>query len=194
MKRPQRQLKILQLPEHEDCLSGRTSLLPYRVDPGRSEPQHLFWSVVTGWVMALRNSPRRRITRVVGSIFVSTCLLTLDFLGVLALADTGFGGIGSRFPFYLLTGAIVFVGSLFYLESRFTTGRRVIIATSGFALLSFVVVSLAVEGLIFSITTPSKVLTESLLVYFLSAGLICTGLGFWTLNHWREFIGSRPRA
>lgn len=143
--------------------------------------------------MALRNSPRRRIGRVAGSIFVSTCLLTLDFLGVLALVDTGFTGVGARFPFYLLTGAVFFVVALFYLESEFRTGSKVILAATGFGLLSFLVVSLAVEGLLLSVTTPSKVLTESLLVYFLSAGLICTGLGFWTLKHWREYIGSGTR-
>lgn len=144
--------------------------------------------------MSLPTLSRRKVTRLAGTIFVSTCILTLDFLGVLSLLESGGEGFGSRLPFYLLSAAVFFVSSLFYLEGRFSRGAYILLSAVGFGGIGFFAVALAIEGVRFGITSPEKVLTESLIIYFLTAGLICTGLGYWVIQHWREFLSPTPSS
>jgi hypothetical protein len=132
---------------------------------------------------------RRKGFRVSAIIFLCTCALTLDFLGILSLIDSIPSGVGDRIPFYLLAGAVGFVTALFYLEGEFTEGKQTILPALGIGVLVVAAVGLGVEGLLFAIRSPEKVLTENLLVYILSAGVISTGLGYWILQHWREFVG-----
>lgn len=123
-------------------------------------------------------------------VVASTVVLTASFIGLVALVEGRALATGSRLPFYVLAMAIVFVAAMFHLDSRRRDGTRVMAATVGIAIVSFVVVTLAGEGVVFALQNPDKILAEHLVVYFVAAALICTGLAFWTLRHWREFAGA----
>lgn len=140
--------------------------------------------------MSLDDVPRQKVLRLGGLIFVSTCLLTLDLIGILAFVDASPPEFWARFPYYLLAAASMFVGSLFYLEGQFSNGGHIILSAVGIGAMGLVVVAMAVEGLRFSITSPGNVFTKNVLVYFLTAGLLCTGLGYWIIRHWREYVST----
>ncbi len=119
----------------------------------------------------------------------STFALTAAFVGVVALLNGAAADLTNRFPFYVLAGAVVFVGSLLLLDHEDVEGRTVIVATVVLGVTALVVVGLGVEGILYAYTDTSEVFGDRLVVYFVAAGLICTGLTYWGLNHWREFTG-----
>jgi hypothetical protein len=120
----------------------------------------------------------------------STLALTAAFVGVVALLNGAAGGVTNRFPFYVLAGAVVFVASLLLLDHEDVQGSTVIVATTVLGVTALVIVGLGVEGVLYAIEAPADVFGDRLVVYFVAAGLICTGLTYWGLNHWREFTGT----
>lgn len=125
----------------------------------------------------------------VGVIAGSTLALTAAFVGVVALLNGNAAGVGDRFPFYLLAGAVAFVASLLLVDDDEVAGQMVIVVTLVIAVTTLVVAGLAAEGVRYAVVAPGEVFADRLVVYFLAAGLICTGLTYWGLNHWREFVG-----
>jgi hypothetical protein len=141
----------------------------------------------------MNGSNRERIARLVGVVAVSTLVLTATFIGVVALLSGGNEEVGTRLPFYVLAMAVGFVGVVVLSEQRYgerADGRSILATASGVALVVFVLVSLAGEGMVFASDNPSEVVLSELFLYFLAAGLIGTGLGYWGLRHWREFTRS----
>ncbi len=122
-----------------------------------------------------------------GLIAVSTLLVTSSLVGVLALTEGLTTGIGGRVPYYVLATAIVFVGLVVFLERELDDGARIITTSVVVSVVSLVVISLSVEGILFGVAFPDRLLSN-LLPYFLSAGLISTGLIIWAIQHWREFV------
>lgn len=122
-----------------------------------------------------------------GAVVASTVILTASFVGVVSFLSGSATGLGNRLPFYVLAMAVTFAGTIFVLDEPTADGMRVIVATAGVSVASFVFTALAAEGVVYAIRFPERVLASNLLVYFLAAGLICTGLAFWALRHWREF-------
>lgn len=122
-----------------------------------------------------------------GLIAVSTLLVTSSLVGVLALTEGLTTGIGGRVPYYVLATAIVFVGLIVSLENNLDDGARIITTSVVVSVVSLVVISLSVEGILFGLAFPDRLLSN-LLPYFLSAGLISTGLIIWAIRHWREFV------
>lgn len=120
-------------------------------------------------------------------VIVSTVVLTLSFVGLVSLLNGSVMGFEDRAPFYLLGMAIAFVVALFQLEARLREGIRILAGTIGIAILAFVLIALGGEGLLFAFTHPDRLISRNLIVYFLAAALICTGIGYWGLRHWREF-------
>jgi len=129
---------------------------------------------------------RQRAARLGGVVVGSTLTLSASFFGVVALA-TGFadGALG-RMPYYLLAAAAAFVGALVLLEEWRLDARTVMRTAAAVAVASFLLVGLSVEGVNFVITYPKAVVASQLFVYVLSAGMMATGLGFWTARHYRE--------
>ncbi|QLG48306.1 hypothetical protein [Natrinema halophilum] len=125
--------------------------------------------------------------RIFGAVAGVTVVLTASMVGVVALVSGKAGGAGGRFPYYVLLTAIAFVISLWKLDDETVDGTTVLIATSGIAIGSGSLVSLAIEGIVFGSQHPDRIVGSRLLVYFVAAGLICTALGMWSLRHWREF-------
>lgn len=120
-------------------------------------------------------------------VAVSTAIVTAAFIGVVALATGAAGPVTDRLPFYVLVMALVFVVFVFLIDTRASDGQTVIISSIGVALLSFLIVLLSGEGLLFLVNRPDELLASQLIIYLLSAGLVCTGLAYWGLRHWREF-------
>lgn len=140
-------------------------------------------------LMDLRELRRKKAVRVSGVVFFCTCVLTLDFLGVLSSIDSESTGMQDRFPYYFLAASVGFVTALFYLEAEFSRGIQTIIPAVGIGVVTFLAVGFGVEGVLFAFASPEKVFTRNLLIYILSAGVVSTGLGYWLLQHWREFFG-----
>ena len=120
-------------------------------------------------------------------IGASTLLLTTAFLGVLAVVSGGNPGIGGRVPLYLLLASAVFVAFIVLLEQRDLDGRTVLVSTTSIAVATGALVWLVGEGLVYVWNNPGAVIASQLVVYLLAAAVACTGLFYWTLNHWREF-------
>ncbi len=106
----------------------------------------------------------------------------------MALATGDTGDVTARLPFYVLVMAVVFVAFVFLIDSRGSDGQTVIVSSIGVALLGFLLVLLAGEGVVFLLRRPDQLLASQLIVYLVSAGLVCTGLAYWGLRHWREFV------
>lgn len=132
--------------------------------------------------------PRDVLPKAVALIAVSTLLLTAAFLGVLAIvADGGNPDIEDRAPVYLLLAAAVFVTFIVLLEQRDLDGRTVLVSTTSISVATGALVWLVGEGLMYLYLNHENVIASQLIVYLVAAAVACTGLFYWTLNHWREF-------
>jgi hypothetical protein len=125
--------------------------------------------------------------RALGPIVASTVVLTAAFLGALALLTGTVEGFEDRFPYYVVLMAVGFVAALFVLERPRIEGSQVLMATIGVTVTVFVVVTLAGEGVAYAIASPRAVFQPDIILYLLAAGLIGSGLAYWTISHWREF-------
>lgn len=140
--------------------------------------------------MGQRRLEREYVVRVGAAVGGCTLALTASFVGLMAVVTGNAVGLTARFPFYVLGMAAAFVGSVLVLDDRTADGVSVIGATLGVSTTSFLVLGLAGEGLAYAARHPGRVFASQLLVYFLAAGLVATGLGYWGLRHWREFVAS----
>lgn len=129
--------------------------------------------------------------RVGGLIVVCTLLLTASFVGVLALFSGEISAVASRIPWYLVVTAGFFVGTIVILEESNVHGRAIITTALLAGFFGGGAVALGFEGLLYTLENPKIVLGSQLGLYFLAAGLIATGIGYWALNHWREFSGQQ---
>lgn len=127
-----------------------------------------------------------------GVVFLSL-LLTAAFLGLVGLIGGAPLDVSSRLPAYSLVMGIVFVVAILRLDAPDREGMMVLVSTSGIAVLAFVLVSLASEGVMYAYIRPDEVLTSNLIFYFAAAGLVCTGVVLWALHHWREFATTDSR-
>lgn len=130
---------------------------------------------------------RQFFLRVGFLIVASTALLTASFVGVLAFVSGGITGVQGRIPWYLVVAATTFVSTIVLLEAYGSDGRMIMLTSVITTTITLVFVPLAVEGLLFASRRPEKILGSQLVLYFVAAGLIGTGLGYWGLKHWREF-------
>ena len=115
-----------------------------------------------------------------------TLALTASFVGLVALLTASAEGVVARLPFFVLVTAAVFVSTIVLLDTADYPGERVLQAAVTLSIVAFVVVVLSVEGAVFAFEHPEQVLDSQLLFYFLSGGLVATGLGYWALRNWRD--------
>jgi hypothetical protein len=133
---------------------------------------------------------RQRVARVAVLVGACTVVLTASFVGVLALLSGDSGSLGRRLPLYVLVMAVVFVAVILRVEDGRrggADGSSVLRSAAALSMTAFVLVTLSGEGMAYALRYPGRVLASELLLYFLAAGLIGTGLGYWGLNHWREY-------
>lgn len=130
-----------------------------------------------------------------GLVFLFTVALTAGYFGILALIREEAIGIGDRLPVYALVTAVVFVTMILSLERRRSVRGVTILSTAtATALASSVLIFLAGEGIAYAIRFPQRVFDISLIIYLLAAALITTGIGYWILRHWREFVRTSQRV
>ena len=122
----------------------------------------------------------------VGVIALCTAALTAMFVGVVGLASGQMTALVSRLPLYVLTSAVVFVGTLVVVDHGRYHGRTVLTSASVAGLAGFVTVSLGTEGVVYAVTNPGGVVTSHLFVYLLSAAIIASGMGYWVACNRRE--------
>lgn len=122
---------------------------------------------------------------------VSTLIMTASFIGILAIMEGQLTGIASRTPWYLVFSAFIFTGTVVFLERNDVHGRVIIGTAIALTGVSFTLVLLTTEGVIYTFENPEEVFVDKLVLYFLAAGLVGTGFGYWAINHWREFISAR---
>ncbi|MFW6449000.1 MAG: hypothetical protein ACOC0X_05610 [Halobacteriota archaeon] len=136
---------------------------------------------------------RRNLLR--SSLLVAgfTVVLTTNFVGLMALLTEQPESVSGRIPYYVLAGAVVFVAVILELEGVGHDGRTVLSAAVTAGVVGVVLIGLGLEGLRFAWSNPEALIASQLLVYFLAAAAIATGLGYWVLRHWREFVGPGRR-
>jgi len=132
---------------------------------------------------------RKRAYRLGAVVVGSTLLLSASFFGLVSLATGDAVGALDRMPYYLLATAAAFVGALVLLEEWQLDGETVMRVAGMVAVAAFLLTGLGVEGLVFVLRYPESVVSSQLFVYVLSAGMMATGLGFWTARHYRELKG-----
>jgi hypothetical protein len=118
---------------------------------------------------------------------VSTIVMTASFIGILAFMEGQLDGLSTRVPWYLVFAALVFTATVVFLERNDVIGRVIIGTAIALALASFGLGMLTTEGLIYTVRNPEEVFVSQLVLYFLAAGLVGTGFGYWAIKHWREF-------
>jgi Co/Zn/Cd efflux system component len=134
------------------------------------------------------------LTRRVLAVIAMTGVLTAAFVGVLGLMSGAQLDIASRLPAYVLVLGVVFVATILRLDTPDRDGAKVLVATASIALIVFVAVGLATEGVVYAIQKPNTVITSQLVLYFAAAAMVCTGVVVWSLHHWREFARNNSSA
>jgi drug/metabolite transporter (DMT)-like permease len=135
--------------------------------------------------------PRRRLTqlRLATSVLLSTVFLTAAFLGVVSVVTGSVSAFEQRLPIYVLVAAFAFLAVILVLEDPEESGAPILASTVVIGVSALIGVSLAGEGLLYTLEKPDQVASSQVIFYFVAAALICTGLGYWAVHHWREFTG-----
>lgn len=130
------------------------------------------------------------LSRAVLTVATSTILLTAAFVGIAVIVEGRMvADLPTRLPVYVLVFALAFIVTMLKLDNRHRDGMQILIATCGIGVITTLLVSLATEGGLYLAQEPETLLRRGLIVVFLAAAIICTGLGIWGVRHWREFVG-----
>lgn len=121
-------------------------------------------------------------------VAVCTLVLTASFVGLVAIVSGQVADISLRLPAYVLAMAAAFVGTIVLLEAQQYDGPTIIVSAGTVALGTFATVTLGGEGVVYAVRNPEQVVASQFLLYFLAAGLIGTGLGYWGIKHWQELM------
>lgn len=142
--------------------------------------------------MSRRGRDRELLARVGLLVLLSTLVVTAAFVGIVAALSGPVENFTTRLPFYVLAASVAFVVFVVLFDSRGLDGQTVIVASMAVGLSAFIVLSLGGEGVVFLLTNPEALIASQLIVYLIAAGLVCTGVAYWTLRHWRELAGTGP--
>ncbi|QKY18938.1 hypothetical protein B4589_000585 [Halolamina sp. CBA1230] len=123
-----------------------------------------------------------RLGRVLALVVASTLALTASFVGIVALVRGEVRGMGGRLPIYAATTALVFVGGVVGFEPRYR-GTRSLSSATVVAVAALLVTGLGSEGLVYAWDHPADVFEIQLLGYLLSAALMGTGVGYWSVRN-----------
>lgn len=135
---------------------------------------------------------RRRLIngmRLSAFVTVSALVLTANFIGIIAAFAGEVENIGVRVHWYILVASIVFVVTILLLEKNGLDGKSIIITAPIIAIGSFVLILFGFEGVVHTLENPEAIFYSRVILYFVAAGLVATGLGYWGVRHWREFVG-----
>jgi len=119
-------------------------------------------------------------------ICATTLALTAAFLGIVGIASGNAGGLVARLPLYVLAGSVGFVAALLVAEHSQLYGREALATAAAVGIVGFVMIGLGTEGIVYGINYPDAVVASHLSVYLLSAAMIASGIGYWTVRNWRD--------
>lgn len=122
-------------------------------------------------------------------ICATTLALTAAFLGIVGIASGNAGGLVGRLPLYVLAGSVGFVAALLVTEHSDYYGREALVSAAVIGAVGFVMIGLGTEGVVYGINHPDAVVASHLSVYLLSAAMIASGIGYWTVRNWRDLSG-----
>lgn len=123
-------------------------------------------------------------------VVVSTAVLTASVLGIVGHATGRVSGVTGRIPYYVLLVAVSFVVAIIAFESLVGRASEVLAGTLVATGIALVLVVLAGEGVVYLFQHTRAVLSSTLLIYILAAGLVGTGLCYWALQHWAELANT----
>lgn len=121
--------------------------------------------------------------RVTAFVVACTAALTLSFIGLVAFATGSTPAVIDRVPYYVLGSAVLFVAAIVGLEQRRRDGRSIITTAATIAAVGFVFLTLGGEGVLYAARNPGEALAAQQFLYFVAAGLIGTGIGYWGTRH-----------
>jgi predicted butyrate kinase (DUF1464 family) len=121
-----------------------------------------------------------------GVVLGCTLLLTAAFVGVLAIVTGGTPGIGDRLPYYALVMGLAFVAAILVTDGEVRDPLAGLRIAVGVAAGTLVGVVLAGEGVTYVLANSQRLLASQLLFYFVAAGLVGTGLGYWVVRNWQD--------
>ncbi|MFB6139072.1 MAG: hypothetical protein ABEJ26_01395 [Halosimplex sp.] len=119
-------------------------------------------------------------------IGATTLALTAAFLGVVGIVSGSATGIVGRLPLYVLAGSVGFVAALLTAEHSEYYGREALVSAAVVGVVGFVMIGLGTEGVVYGMTNPDAAVASHLSVYLLSAAMIASGLGYWTVRNWHD--------
>lgn len=122
-------------------------------------------------------------------VAVSAVVLTANFIGIVAVISGDVSSIGDRVPWYILAASVVFVATILLLDTSGMDGKSIIVTAPIVAVVSFVLVIFGVEGVRHAVENPDSIFFSQVILYFVAAAMVATGLGYWGVRHWREFVG-----
>lgn len=130
---------------------------------------------------------KRAVYRGAALVVSSTLAVTVAFVGLLALVTNEAAGLGNRLPYYAVVLSFAFTVLVLVLERHLEDGSTIIVNAAALAITVAILVALDVEGAVYAYRYPGELVASQLLLYFLAAGCLCTGLVYWGVHHWREF-------
>jgi hypothetical protein len=133
---------------------------------------------------------RDAVVRGAGLVVAATVVVTIAFVGLLALVTGHTEGLKSRFPFYVVALSVAFTTLVLTLERFLSDGRNILLTAVVLSITIAIVVALDVEGIRYAVANPDELVASQLLLYLVAAGCLCTGLVYWSIHHWREFTAS----
>lgn len=119
-------------------------------------------------------------------ICATTLALTAAFLGIVGIVSGAAAGIVGRLPLYVLAGSVGFVAALLAAEHSQYYGREALVSATAVGVVGFVMIGLGTEGVVYGLTHPDAVVASHLSVYLLSAAMIASGVGYWSVRNWRD--------
>lgn len=125
-----------------------------------------------------------------GSVLVitSTLAVTVAFVGLLAMITARAEGFSGRFPFYIVASSVAFTVLVIVLERNLAEGSKILMTAVVLSVILGIVFALDIEGIFFASKYPGELVASQLILYFIAAGCLCTGLVYWSVHHWREFV------
>lgn len=120
----------------------------------------------------------------------STLAVTVAFIGLLSLLTGGLSGLSARFPIYVLASTIAFTALILTLERYLVEGEQILLTAFILALTIGILFALDIEGILYATANPGELVASQLILYLVAAGCLCTGLVYWGVHHWREFVST----
>lgn len=128
-----------------------------------------------------------RLGKVGFQVVLFTLVFALTIVGLIGLVNGENVGSDQRLGIYVLFSSILFISTIYHIEK---TGKRnafeVIKVVIAITILGFVLASLSGEGLVRVMRGTEY--TLQIYLYLVTGGLVCSGIGYWAIRHWKEYI------